>query len=63
MIRCPICKGELRVTQTLNGGDQVVRRRKCVVCERSYLTEEVIRGYGETSQSDQIEERRGEERA
>ena len=63
MLRCPKCKGELRVTKTLNDDNQIVRRRKCAVCGASYLTEEVIRGYGETSKSDSIDERRGEARA
>lgn len=47
MIRCPKCNGELRVTQTMNGTDKIVRRRKCAVCGTSFLTEEVLLYYGD----------------
>lgn len=62
MIRCPKCNGELRVTQTINGGEQIVRRRKCTICGTSFLTEEVLKDYGVISE-EQSEQGESEDRA
>ena len=62
-MRCPKCKGELKVTNTMSEVNKIVRRRKCVECGSYFFTEEVIRTYGESSKSDSGETRGGEERA
>ena len=61
MIKCPKCNGELKVTNTMSEVNKIVRRRKCAECGSYFFTEEVLKVYGESSESDPANER--EERA
>ena len=52
---CPVCEGKTKVVGGHDFGDHVVRRRKCLVCDHAFYTEETD---GKTAEAEYLEHMR-----